>query len=106
LAVKAKAGKPADRAQAQGAGKRLTTSGTRRGLLVGLLAGVALVGAARVRSRRDRSRWETNEQASVGTVGDEWPVHGTTRSTADIWTGDTTGPLDASSAKVAKKTSS
>jgi hypothetical protein len=82
-------------------------SGTRTGLLVGLLAGGALVGAARVlKSRRDRSRWETNESPSLdGSAGDAWSVRDTAESTVDRRPENTTGPLTTGSGKAAEKAS-
>jgi hypothetical protein len=107
-AVEARTAKSAGRAGARGTGKqRSRMSGTRTGLLVVLLAGGALVGAARVlRSRRDRSRWETNESPGVdGPAGDAWSVPGAAKSTEDRRPENTTDPLTAGSGKSAEKAS-
>jgi hypothetical protein len=82
-------------------------SGTRTGLLVVLLAGGALVGAARaLKSRRDRSRWETNESPSVdGPAGDAWSVPDAAKSTEDRRPGNTTDPSTTGSPKAAEKAS-
>jgi hypothetical protein len=92
----------------RGAGKkRSRTSGARRGLLVGLLAGGALLGAAgALKSYRNRSLLETNESQSVDRpIGDERSVRDSAQPTEDRRADDTVGPVNTSSGRAAKKAS-
>lgn len=109
MTMMARTGKTAGRGKARVIGKGSRMSGTRTGLLVGLLVGggAAGVAGALMSRRRIRAQWEEHESPAAGEVtSDVPPVRDATESPEDASLDKAAGRLATGSDRAADEASS